>query len=84
MSVPAKALWVDAPLSEKHSLQCVLAFVNEKMGFLAPVTNEPEAVALKYLVRVSEHPAACEVKRWWAWLTILELQARLGIAHVTL
>jgi hypothetical protein len=51
MNVPAKALWVAAPLREKQTVQSVLSpdgiCYRKDIGFFAPVTNELEATVFK-------------------------------------
>ena len=61
-SIPARALWVAAPLSEKQTVQSVLfpdgICYRKDIGFFAPVTNELEAVVFKSLLELSEHGEA--------------------------
>jgi hypothetical protein len=58
-TVPARALWVAAPLSEKQTVQSVLfpdgICYRKDIGFFAPVTNELEAVVFKSLLELSAH-----------------------------
>jgi hypothetical protein len=58
-TIPARALWVAAPLSEKQTVQSVLfpdgICYRKDTGFFAPVTNELEASVFKMLVELSEH-----------------------------
>jgi len=65
-NIPARALWVAAPLSEKQTVQSVLfpegICYRKDIGFFAPVTNELEAVVFKTLLELSEHPEAYEVQ----------------------
>jgi len=64
-TIPARALWVAAPLSEKQTVQSVLfpegICYRKDIGFFAPVTNELEAVVFKGLLELSAHPEAYEV-----------------------
>jgi site-specific DNA recombinase len=64
-NIPARALWVAAPLSEKQTVQTVLfpdgICYRKDIGFFAPVTNELEAVVFKMLIELSEHGEAYEV-----------------------
>jgi hypothetical protein len=58
-TIPARALWVAAPLSEKQTVQSVLfpdgICYRKDIGFFAPVTNELEAVVFKSLLELSAH-----------------------------
>jgi hypothetical protein len=59
VNVPAKALWIAAPLSEKQTVQSVLfpegICYRKDIGFFAPVTNELEAVVFNSLLELAEH-----------------------------
>jgi hypothetical protein len=65
VSVPARALWIAAPLSEKQTVQSVLfpegILYRKDIGFFAPVTNELEAVVFKTLLDLSVHGKDYEV-----------------------
>lgn len=64
-TVPARALWIAAPLSEKQTVQTVLfpegICYRKDIGFFAPVTNELEAVVFKSLLDLSVHGKDYEV-----------------------
>jgi len=59
VNVPAKALWIAAPLSEKQTVQSVLfpegICYRKDIGFFAPVTNELEAIVFNSLLELAEH-----------------------------
>jgi hypothetical protein len=65
LTIPARALWVAAPLSEKQTVQSVLfpdgICYRKDIGFFAPVTNELDAVVFKSLLELSEHGEAYKV-----------------------
>lgn len=61
-SIPAKALWISAPLSQKQTVQSVL-FPNgicypTDIGFFEPVTNELESMVFQGLLELSLHGEA--------------------------
>jgi hypothetical protein len=64
-SVPARALWIAAPLSEKQTVQSVLfpdgICYRKDIAFFAPVTNKLEEMVFKGLLELSAHPEAYEV-----------------------
>lgn len=64
-TIPARTLWIAAPLSEKQTVQSVLfpegICYRKDIGFFAPVTNALEAHVFKTLVELAEHPEAYEV-----------------------
>jgi len=58
-SIPAKALWISAPLSQKQTVQSLL-FPNgicyrTDIGFFEPVTNELELMVFQGLLELSQH-----------------------------
>jgi site-specific DNA recombinase len=61
-SIPAKALWISAPLSQKQTVQSLL-FPNgicyrTDIGFFEPVTNELELMVFQGLLELSQHGEA--------------------------
>ena len=83
-AIPARALWIAAPLSEKQTVQTVLfpegICYCKDLGFFAPVTNELEAVVFQCLLELADHGEAYEMEEvlnGGPWLTILELSRRV-------
>jgi site-specific DNA recombinase len=65
-AIPARALWIAAPLSEKQTVQSVLfpegICYRKDLGFFAPVTNELEAVVFQCLLELADHGEAYEME----------------------
>jgi hypothetical protein len=72
-AIPARALCIAAPLSEKQTVQTVLfpegTCYRKDIGFFAPVTNQLEAVVFQCLLELANHGEAYEMEEvgWWAW-----------------
>ena len=73
-TVPARALWIAAPLSEKQTVQSVLfpegICYRKDIGFFAPVTNALEAVVFKMSFGTCRPRRSIRSLGWWAWVDL--------------
>ncbi|HEY2121914.1 MAG TPA: hypothetical protein VGH37_22225 [Candidatus Acidoferrum sp.] len=65
-AIPARALWIAAPLGEKQTVQSVLfpegICYRKNIGFFAPVTNQLEAAVFQCLLELADDGEAYEME----------------------